>query len=204
VIPCILFLGKRPHDQFYWTRAKDLRRFGRYAPAAKQKPPFENDTIESRLYNSKDLTQDDWVFLNALEKSIFQKLHSLPKLKSVVKDVFLGPPAGKPFYFEIKKKARNGLVTVRSSATKKEYQIERKAFLTYVRGRDIAPYYATAEKALLLYPYEKQDGKAKLIEWPRFKKLFPKAAAYLQENKKELSQRAQVKNKPNKWYAFAL
>jgi len=202
LIPCMLFLTKKPTDTFSWTRAKDPTRFGRYARRAQMDNEFENEFIEFRNYEIKEFTGDEWVFLNVIEKSIYTKLQSNPKIKDVVKDVFKGSDASW-FIFEIEKRTKDGLITVRSSKTKKTYQIERKAFLSYVRGQDIEHYIADEKKVLLLFPYEKQGGKITLIDWKRYKRIYPKAASYLLEIRESLSKRAEVQGKLERWYGYS-
>jgi len=163
---------------------------------------MENACLSFRYYEINAFTEKEWLFLSEIENKIFAKLCKLKNTKEVVADVFLGASPGKHFHFTISNKSKNGYVEVRSEKTKKVYIMESKAFHAYVRGQDIDRFSAYGNKSLLLYPYRKENGNYKLIDWKDFKKEFPKAATYLENHKLALSKRSQINKKPDEWYGY--
>jgi hypothetical protein len=83
----------------------------------------------------------------------------------------------------------------------KEFEIEAQILKPLLKGQEIKRYSAPHWRYYLIFPYNIENGKAKLISKEEMESKYPIAWGYLNENKRRLLSRDRGKLKVE-WYAF--
>ena len=186
---CLFFLTKRPSTSFRFRKVNDLTGW-------RDRQVCEEGEIES-----KKVTASEWSFGVGTGASLMERLKAAgPNLGSMT-EIFVGLQTSADTVFLFKEwKTVSGKITRGFSKELNEWvEVESALLKSVVRSGAIGRYWSNPE-AKVLFPYELEDGKAKLIPESRFAKSFPKAWAYLNQNKSLLANREHGKFKTSGWY----
>jgi hypothetical protein len=91
---------------------------------------------------------------------------------------------------------------LRSKALAQEWTFEKTLFNPVVSGTDTKRYGPLPNRQYILFPYTVQDGQVALIDFKTIEHNFPKTAAYLLENKKQLESREKGRMKGAGWHGY--
>jgi hypothetical protein len=80
--------------------------------------------------------------------------------------------------------------------------LERSALRPLCRNRGFYPFRIDNADAWVIFPYSIENDVAREIEWPEFKVRFPKAAAYLEDNRNTLKKAVEVQKGRERWHLY--
>jgi hypothetical protein len=83
-----------------------------------------------------------------------------------------------------------------------EVVLERKAMRPLCRNRGFYPFRSDNADSWVIFPYDVESDAATEIRWPEFKRQFPKAAAYLEHNRKTLRSAVAVEEGRDRWHLY--
>jgi len=186
---CLLFLNKSPQKKLKFVKVEDLADWRISGEAEKGE------------ISSKKVTNEEWNFIIGLGSDLYYALkNSKIKLGDIAK-IFVGlqTSADTIFLFKESKLSKTKLTTLLSKELNKKVHLESKLLKPVIRSGKIGRYWAKPN-ALVLFPYDKQGSKFKLIPKDNLIKEYPQIWEYLQENKTKLSNRERGKFKDKGWY----
>lgn len=93
-------------------------------------------------------------------------------------------------------------VTAKSKILSREVELERAAVSLFLQGREIKSYQILPSGKVAIVPYNTKDGRARLIPESEYEARFPKALAYLTENRRYLEDRERGRMRGAEWYAY--
>ena len=186
---CLLFLNKAATDKSIFNKVSDLDAW-RISGAG----------IEGEIDNN-NLTSSEWSFTSGKKKELFDRLNEAYTKLGDISFIFVGlqTSADTVFLFKNISKSNKKSAKVFSKELNKEIEIEQDLLKNVIRSGSIGQYWAHPT-ACVLFPYYLKNGKAFLISESEMKLNFPKAWAYLTENKQLLSNREHGKFKEKGWY----
>ncbi|MBL9218801.1 MAG: N-6 DNA methylase [Opitutaceae bacterium] len=189
---CLLFLQRTAQHSFEYTPVSNLRQW-RAQPRA---------VVES--ISAGTLTAGDWVIAGGARGSLLARLQSIPlKLDQVTKRIFQGIKTSADKIYIVEERSRSKrTVKIWSPQLKREFELESDLLHPLIKGGDSRRYSMTKTDRLILFPYEKHDGAAALIDSKDFAKRFPHTWEYLLANKSYLENREDGKMRGSGWYAF--
>jgi len=158
------------------------------------------ECVSGELLNA-DISSKEWNFVVGDGASLYRKLSKYPTtLDGMSKRIFQGLITGSDPVFILEKKSDKLFY---SNATGKDHKIESDLMHPLCKGSvNIKRYYTNNITKMILFPYQIKNGKATLIEKDYFKRNYPFAWQYLQDNQSILESRERGKWKHEKWYAF--
>jgi hypothetical protein len=194
---CLLFLTTHENPSCLWIRVDSLANW------------LESGLAENGLVESDSVTDSEWNFVVGKSSELFSSLdHFSHRLRDFTANVFQGlvTSADKVYLLEPRSEERDGLVSVFSRATGKEYSLETAVVKPLCKGsRDIHRYMISPSK-MVLFPYDPKaseaSGRSELIPPEVFSAKYPCAWDYLCENKDSLENRENGKMKHERWYGF--
>ncbi len=190
---CLLFLTKdNKARKFSFAKVGDLDAWRAFKK------------VEEGKLDLKTVTQSEWNFVTGKSAELFEKLSKIPtKLIGVAARIYQGPitSADTVFLFKDFKGECKGVTEVRSVELGKPILIESAILKRVVRSGSIGRYYAKPT-ALVLFPYEVNNGQARLFTQKEMQENFPLAWAYLNQNRELLSSREKGKFRDTGWYRF--
>ena len=80
--------------------------------------------------------------------------------------------------------------------------LERKALRPLCRNRGFYPFRRNNADAWVIFPYEIEGGESREILWPEFGQRFPRAAAYLEEHKRDIRDNVETETGPKRWHLY--
>lgn len=186
---CVLMLTQAQQETFRFSKVENLKQWLEF-----------NQAVEGYIEAEK-VTSSEWNFVVGAKSSIYEKLLATPiKLADIAKPfVGLQTSADTVFLFEQFEKLSNGNYLAYSKALKSNVELEAGLFKPVIRSGYIGRYNARPT-ALVLFPYEFQEGKAQLITPEKMTREYPLIWEYLLENKKLLSAREHGKFAGRGWY----
>ncbi|MBX3001300.1 MAG: Eco57I restriction-modification methylase domain-containing protein [Caldilineaceae bacterium] len=186
---CLLFLDKSGQREFRFVQAHDLEswRLGEEPLAG--------------AVDAAQATASEWNFVVGGGAGLFQRLSEMPVKLGDVANMFVGlqTSADTIFLFKEYKEATSSITEVFSKQLDRWISIETDMLKSVIRSGSIGRYWATPT-ALVLYPYELINGKAKLIGASVLKSRYPLTWDYLSQNKPMLSAREKGKFSGDAWY----
>ena len=137
--------------------------------------------------------------------SILKKIDSRGiKLEVLTENIFQGIVTGadSTFFVEMTGKAEN-TVTVRNVKDGKEFELESRILKKLLKGKNIRKWSAEWEGYYVVYPYNVENGKARLIPISKMEAEYPLTYNYFKHYENELKSREEdrFRNEAN-WYQF--
>lgn len=137
--------------------------------------------------NSSLITDNNWLFSNASDAIIIDKLHSVNlRLKDITKYIFVGIQSGKDEVFFIDKELIE------------KYHLERRLLHKILKGKDIKKYSSVWGGTYIIYPYDLKSNSS--ISELELKSKYPNIYSYLKSNKKNLAGRDYFEKSNKFWY----
>lgn len=188
---CLLFLAKGRAETFEFNRVDDLLQWQASGAAA------------TRVLPAKTLGPGEWNIAVGRDAELFERLNGLQTKLGDVADIFVGlqTSADDVFIMDLVEERRQ-LLTLRSKALGSETVIEREVLHPVVSGADVSRYGRLPKRQWMLFPYEVVDERVRLMPIDEIEKRFPRAAAYLIENRGRLAKREKGKFDDANWHRF--
>jgi type I restriction-modification system DNA methylase subunit len=213
----LLFLSKGLNDKFKYALVRRLEGTFEQMIEIGSAESANERTYSATTGESCDLTSSSWIFASRDEQPIIDRISKLGALGNIRDRIFQGLATGADPVFILDIREQGGavlsldtrvrpaeLVTVHSNSLKKEYVIEKEVTRPLLKGEGIKKWRVRGYDQLMLFPYIIEKGKAGLIPPDVFERKYPRAWAYLRDNKTilEKRERGKWKGAPN-WYAYA-
>ncbi|MBI4981458.1 N-6 DNA methylase [Candidatus Woesearchaeota archaeon] len=133
----------------------------------------------------EDIDNNPWVFSKQEELGLIKKIDRHPHLEEVA-DISEGIVTGNNEVFLLKKSDH--------------YGVEPGLLFDAIRGNEVRRYFMEPHEYSLVYPYYIKNNKTLVIKEADFKKEYPKAFKYLQDNRSKLSGRRYFEKSSKVWY----
>ena len=179
---CLLFLDKAGAHKCRFVQVEDL--------AIWKSPENGNRSSAKGTIPSSQITGAEWNFHVGNGAALFRKLSRIkPKLGDVA-DIFVGlqTSADTVFLFKTFRPQKKGITEVLSAELDETALIESAILKPVIRSGSIGRYSATPT-AMVLFPYEVKNGKARLLAPGEMQTRFPLAWRYLSRNRELLRKR---------------
>lgn len=150
--------------------------------------------------------EESWVFAPKLERNLMGRLSneclSLGH-ETVTRQIFQGLITSADFIYHLEKLAPNRyLHKPKGKKGPFEVEIEDAIMHPLVSGTEAKRYQVPNTSTFILFPYEMENGKVRLISNREMEKRFPKAWAYLKNHEKTLRSREGGKFNDDQWFRF--
>jgi hypothetical protein len=188
---CLIFLRKQGIESCSVAKVADLE--------AWQLAPTASGTAVS----ADQIGAKEWHFDVGNGAALCRKLDAMPSKLKDVAHLFVGlqTDADDVYILEfVRETTRRTLC--RSKATGKEHWFERDHLKQFLKGSlNIRRYRFTDVTKRLLFPYSISEGKSILIDAAEYKRRFPLAWAYLEQNRARLAARGK-RRLGRQWYGY--
>jgi hypothetical protein len=188
---CLLFLERGGRQEFQFVRAHDL-------PAWRTGAAQVEGTIPVASAGPSE-----WNFVVGRGSDLFERLRAMPvKLGDVADRMAQGirTSANEVFVLDIVK-ADNNLTEARSDVSG-NVTIESPVLLPFLQGKEIKAYSIRYSGKTVLVPYKVEGRKAQLLPERDLLRTYPKAYAYLKQNKGALEGREKGRMQGPNWYGY--
>jgi type I restriction-modification system DNA methylase subunit len=189
---CLLFLNKSGCEEFTFFKVEDLETWQQTGKA-----------VEAKIKAEK-VGLTEWNFAVGEKGELFEKLNKMPvKLGNIAEKIAQGirTSANEVYVLDLIS-AKGNTVTAYSKILGRKVNLERRALLLFLQGREIKSYQIIPSNKMVIFPYSVKGGRVELIEEKEFIRNYPKAHAYLRENFSYLRDRENGKFKNSKWYGY--
>ena len=187
---CLMFLDKAGTDEFEFLKVQDLESWR------------TTGSSTSGKVNSNDVTQNEWNFSVGTNTKLLKRLAEMPLKLGDISKIFVGTQTSADDVFVLDDCVfQNGMVEGTSKSLKKRVRIEEGIVVPFLYGKQIRKYKPTHTNSFLITPYNITQDASRLLDFNELKK-YPRALAYLSENKGILGQREKGRFKGNNWYTF--
>lgn len=188
---CLLFLEKGGRNEFQFIRAHDLAKW-RLGEAQAE------GTIQAT-----SVGPSEWNFVVGSGSELFERLKAMPvKLRDVAARMAQGirTSANEVYVLEVIRR-EDGMIVARSE-TSSEIEIESALLLPFLQGKEIKAYSIRYSGKAVLVPYIVEDQRARLIPERDLQKSYPRALAYLRQNRTFLERREKGRMQGANWYGY--
>jgi type I restriction-modification system DNA methylase subunit len=205
---CLLFLDKAGNKFFKYSEISKLEHPTHQLQTIQKNNEYKDNYIKIGLLPITEISENQWSFGFGDEIQLLNKLKNLkPKLIDISERMFQGLITSSDDIYllkNIKEQDSSKFKKLFSRALNKEVIFEKELIKPYLKGKEIKKYTISEPKYSLLFPYTiNHNKKLSLIHYDEFEKNFPRAFAYLLENKAALEKREKGKMKSKeKWYDF--
>jgi len=187
---CLMFLDKAGSDECHLVKVDNLA-------------AWRSDLtgLARGVIPAAHITAAEWNFTVGKGAALFERLSKMPVKLGDIAFIFVGlqTSADTVFLFKDTERSNKKITKVYSKELDREVEVESTLLKPVVRSGCIQRYWATPT-AQVLFPYHFQNGKAQLVSETDMKRGYPKAWAYLSENKQLLASREHGKFKDTGWY----
>lgn len=192
---CILILDRAGVPELTFTAVKGTSAEVRRAVASRELPDAER-------YPTADLGTDPWLLVEPEERAIIDAmLQAGPPLSSVTGGVFTGlQTSADPIYILEDRGLRDGRRVV-VDGEGREVELEPDLLHPLASGVDVERYALRTLRTLLLFPYQRRDGRMELLSEHALRAL-PRTWDYLRRHELELRGRERGKMDRDDWWAF--
>jgi len=190
----LLFLTKEPKKNFEYVQVRNPDDIS----------VFLSESYKPAILSNSSVSNKPWTLGAPEELNLLKRLTGKNKtLKDVCNRIYQGviTSADPVFIFKNFRNKDKTHSIVFSKALDKEVTLEASLLKKVIRSGNVGRYFAEP-KALVLFPYKIQEGKATIISQKELEKDYPLTWQYLKENKKVLEEREHGKFKNSQWYQF--
>jgi len=186
---CLMFLDKAGTPKCRFVKAHNLEDWRTRSKAEEGNIP------------ATKVAATEWNFVIGRGVSLFDRLSEMPTKLGDVALIFVGlqTSADTVFLFKESQRAPGRLTRVYSKELSDLVEIESELLKPVIRSGCIGRYWANPT-AVVLFPYERQNGKPVLIPEDRLKRDFPRTWDYFLSNRGLLSDREHGKFRSTGWY----
>jgi type I restriction-modification system DNA methylase subunit len=189
---CIMILSNAGMSQCRFVKVDDLQAWR------------ANGSGTEGAIPASRITAEEWNLTVGKSAPIFDKLGAMPvKLGDVAPRIFQGPitSADTIYLFEQFRQKKKKITEVFSRELEEWVPVESGILKAVVRSGSIHRYSAKPT-ALVLFPYEVSECRARPFTVEEMRTHFPQAWDYLTRNRKELESREGGKFRDKEWYRF--
>lgn len=201
---CLLFLDNKKESRLKYALIRNLERSIDQLRRLDENDDFVGVAEEVSSLPMCDFTEAPYVFISKDDRVVFERINENAKLEKIYKRIFQGLVTGSDAVFILEPREDYGnLIRVYSKSQNKEYVLEKQLVKPFLFGRNLQKWVVFANESVILFPYNIDNGKAKLIDETTFPTLYPKSWKYLLDNRSVLESRegGKWKNAKN-WYAL--
>ena len=202
----LLFLSKIDKKSFKYVEIRKLDSPSNQLAIIKKNNVYSNGTLRIGFLPITGVSALPWQFGFEEEATLMKKLNRKDaRLSTISGRIFQGIVTGADSVFIVKDTdSENGqkLVDVFSKELDKSLKLESQILKPLLKGQEIKRYSTPNWRYHLIFPYNIENGKAKLIPKGQMQTKYPRTWEYLNENKRRLLARDRGKLKVE-WYAFS-
>jgi hypothetical protein len=187
---CLSFLSKSKSPTFRFIDGSNLSqwRITRTGPNAE--------------ISSDELGLAAWGFATGPAAGLIKRLKALRQRLGDIADIFVGLQTSADDVFIMDLVERNSRTyRLKSKSVEAEVVIEKELLHPLLSGTDVKGYRPLIERQFILFPYDVAD-EVKLLPWSEIASKYPRAASYLQQNRKRLEDREQGRMRNDKWHGY--
>lgn len=193
---CIVILSKASMDQFSYLEI----------PKLVKGKTVEGSLAEARpsAISAERLSEAPWVLKATPVLDLLAKVSgSRVTLEGCTDRIFQGlkTSADRIYALEVLRESTTTLLA-RSTQLNRDVELETALCHRLVKGTEMRPYVPLDTRRVILFPYERTEGRVSLIPEDSLARGYPLAYAYLRENKDFLRQREGGKAAKEGWYAY--
>jgi len=190
---CLLFLDKAEQEEFSFHKVNYAELWCESHSQGAATGYLQTATVNSQ----------EWNFVVGDNAALYQRLSSFTFKLGDVTDIFVGLQTSADDVFILSLISEQGKhLTLHSVAQGTSVTLERNLLHPVVSGEDVNRYLPLPERQFIIFPYEIDDSKSAIISFDQIKKITPLTAAYLEKNRKRLSDRENEKMRNDKWYGY--
>lgn len=191
VYTCLLFLSKDGNEDFVYSRVEDYEEWRRGVQC------------DENLIPSKELDRQAWFFSDTvyteLEKTVFSRCQ---RMKDIAKTFGGVQPTINQIYLLTLVESDDTYEYCTQDHSDEVYRFEKGSLKMLVKGsRDIRMYHHSSNRRLI-FPYEVEQGKARIIEEDRYRSLYPETYAYLCRFRDEIEEKHRDHSDSKPWYRY--
>ena len=182
------------------------REFARYAELEDPAEIAKKENLSFTKVPLENLTGSPWAFIPPSVQELLDRIdqRSIP-LKTLSSHLFQGIRTGANEVYVLQNTVTQGnVIEGFSSSLGRRVEVERDLCVDFARGEQIGRYEVLLGGEALIFPYETQEGDAKIISLEELRKHFPLGYAYIKSNEDLLKKREDGKFFQDKdWHSFA-
>ena len=201
----LLFLSKTEKKVFKYAEIRKIENPSSQLSIIRKNNRYVSNTLQVDNLPISSISEQSWQFGFGEEAKLLTRLKGVStKLSDVASTIFVGlQTSADPIYIvQRENMAEEGKhVEVYSKSLDKKLKIESQILKPLLKGQEIRRYSTPYWRYCLVFPYNIENGKAKLISKEEMEAKYPIAWDYLNENKRSLLSRDRGKLKVE-WYAF--
>ncbi len=188
---CLMFLKKRESDKCTFVEVVNLDEWSR-----------EGSCVVGEIDAAK-ITSDECNLKVGEGAALFERLKAIPVRLGEITDIFVGlqTSADDVFILDFVGESEK-TIQLKSKMTRKSWHLEKELLHPLVSGTDVKRYLPLPARQYIIFPYETDGEKGRLIDFKTILREYPKTAKYLAENRKRLEDREKGKFKGNEWHRF--
>jgi len=199
----ILILSKQKSDTFLFGQVRSYKLHQEDISSLLNtlvRNPYSTDLITFDRICVSDLSDEPWVFVWPFEKSLWEKLNSIPqRLRNITSHIFQGiKTSADPIYIVDLLAEKNDSCIVHCKFNNSKYEIESSLLRPLIKGGQMQRYHTGSTEKRLIFPYD----KGKLLSSDSLINETPKTWQYLLDHKYYLEKRERGKMKGPQWYAY--
>jgi len=188
---CLLFLEKRTGTDFKVELVSHLAHW----QLSKKADSYEQ--------NLESLGEDAWVLVSPKWSGLFDRLKKdNPKTLGEVADIFVGVQTSADKIYIIKPTRSTATTLFFNDKSGNEWEIERGILRPCLYDEPLQQFTTPMPNAYIIFPYTIKRSQATVINEVTMGKKFPKALAYLQSFKSELTKRNLQGSASDLWYRY--
>lgn len=186
---CILILNKSENKEFEFDNVNNLLKF--YA---------QNESLKKE-YSSNDISGAAWTIREPVHNYTISNDKKYIELSQIA-DIFVGVQTSADKIFIIKPISVDADYVKFEGNNGKTYKIEKNILRPSLYDIQLHLYCPINANTYIIFPYENDNGKAKLIDLDTLKRKFPFCYKYLKDFKTELDGRNRPHKTEDNWYAY--
>jgi type I restriction-modification system DNA methylase subunit len=187
----LLFLDKAGSSQCRVVKVKDLTTWRGNGGASEGFVPATR------------ITAAEWNFTVGEGTDLFEKLRKMPLKLGDLTHLFVGLQTDADDVFILEEVRREkDRVLCESASTGQQHWFEQDHLKPFLKGSlNIRRYYLSDVTKRLIFPYDVKDGKAPLIDEKEYRRRYPLAWHYLEQNRERLASRNKGRM-GKEWYGY--
>ena len=189
---CILILQKSENEEFSFVKVNNLQEWK------------SQQTGEVITYPVSMLGEKPWVFPTEQERQLFQKLEKASQTtlggRGGIADIFVGLQTSADDIYIVKPEGEDGKTIHFVDYKGVDRVIEKGILKNAILDVPIDYYNKVTPNKYIIFPYEKLEGRLKLMSEDKIRNRFPKTYKYLLDYKKVLKSRNIGNN--GVWYQY--
>lgn len=187
---CILILSKMQQKTYEVAFVEEWSRF------------LFNHKLSFNSYEENTLGEHAWVFIpnKVLERRSEIEAQSVPL--ETLADIFVGVQTSADKTYIVYADREDNEYIYFTDKKKKTRRMEKGILRKSIYDAKLTKYDKIEANSYIIFPYEEENGKPRLIDMKTMQKRYPYAFAYLSEFREELDNRNMPGRTDDTWYAY--